>query len=134
MKDYELVTDYRKLLELAPQLKEDIDSYQEPFLFFVDGTPTIIGEIQITKIDVYVKMVRSLEQGLGHGKEFIYYLKGLPGKHEIWGESVESAIPFWRKMGAVFDSIVYKYYERDLKEGKELEEDFLLPFMIHCEK
>lgn len=134
MKNMLLLTDYNEMIRVAPHMKKEVDGYHEPFLFFIDGIVTIIGEIQFTKIDVYVKMVTSLEKRNGHGRQFINYLKELPDKEEIWGESILSAIPFWREMGAVFDKVTYRRYEESMLNGTELEEDFLLPFVIYNQK
>jgi hypothetical protein len=129
-----LLTDYQEIVKAVPELGEKMKHYPEPFVFLVNGIATMIGEIRITKEDVCVKMVESLEKEKGNGRQFIDFLKSIPEKEEIWGESVVEAIPFWSKMGAVFNSTLYKEYQEAMKVGEELEEDFLLPFTIYCKQ
>lgn len=132
MSSKRIVTDYNELIEIVPELASKMQHEEYPFVFFVDEKPTITGEVEITTDDVYIRMMRSLEKGKGHGKQFIEYLKNLPNCLEIWGEATLEAIPFWSKMGAEFNDTVYKQYENHLNNGTPLEEDYLLPFTINC--
>lgn len=43
------------------------------------------------------------QQGKGFGKEVVAQLKGYPGITCLTGDSVPDAMPFWAKMGAIFD-------------------------------
>ncbi|PLS19199.1 hypothetical protein CVD28_01970 [Bacillus sp. M6-12] len=133
MKKMLLLTNYEEIKKTVPEMEEKMKYYPEPFVFLVDDIVTMIGEIRITEEDICIKMVESMDKGKGHGREFIEFLKELPDKEEIWGESVVPAIPFWSKMGAEFNSTLYKQYEESVVNGEELEEDFLLPFTIYCQ-
>lgn len=132
MEQYELITDCSELLKRAPQLQEDIQSYEEPFLFFEEGKPTMIGEIRLSSMDIYVKNLYSLEQRKGNGRRFVDFLQQqLHHDGVIMGESVVPALSFWSKMDAVFDSIAMKRYQYATEHDEELPSDTVIPFMIH---
>lgn len=134
MKKMLLLTNYEEIKKTVPEMEEKMKYYPEPFVFLVDDVVTMIGEVRITEEDICIKMVESMDRGKGHGRVFIEFLKELPNKEEIWGESVVPAIPFWRKMGAEFNSTLYRQYKDAIANGYELEEDFLLPFTIYCKQ
>lgn len=132
MNNMRIVRDLEEIKEIAPDIGKTLMFCDVPFVFLVNETPTIFGEIDIGSDDAYIRMMKSVEKGKGYGGQFIEYLKNLPQCVEIWGESILDAIPFWSKMGAEFNSTIYKEYESYLKNGTSLEEDYLLPFSIHC--
>lgn len=135
MEQYELVEEYGELISRAPHLQEDIELYEEPFLFFVNGKPTMIGEVRLSSMDIYVKNLCSLESGKGNGRVFVDYLQQRLHKDGvIMGESTIHAFSFWQKMGARFDSIVHKNYLLALEQEQELDGDTIIPFMIHKRK
>lgn len=64
-----------------------------------DATLTMFSDcITIENIDI-----DEAYQGKGYGKEVVSMLKKMPGINMLIGDSVPEALPFWLKMGAVFD-------------------------------
>jgi len=124
----QLIQEPDVIKELEPSIWEIYQYSECPFIFRVNEKTLVYGEAEIGHGEVYIKMMESIEHKKGYGRLFIEYLKSMPTIHEIWGESVENAVPFWFKMGAKLNPMLF---ERFLNE-EELEEDFLLPFSIKC--
>lgn len=129
MADMKLITDYQEMMKLVPHMKEQIDIYEEPFIFMLDGIVVVVGELEMWNSGkcVYIKNINSMEYRKGYGKLFIQFLLQQLGKKEIIGESIPDAVPFWFKMGAKFE-------KQPFQDFLDAEEDemtgLLIPFTI----
>lgn len=131
MEKYELVRDYAELVSRVPYLKEELDGYQEPFVFFVEMKATMIGEVRLSSMDFWINNLYSLDSGKGNGRKFVRYLQGLlPQDGVIFGESTIEALPFWEKVGVRFDTTVQKNVDQTLDRREDMELETIIPFML----
>jgi|GEM_PF-5616377 len=126
---FHLIIDRNYLIQHLAEFVGEYRYSEYPFLFLQDERVLAKGEI-VFEADgsVEIKMVESLEPRRGHGRAFIEYLKALPEVTEIWGEALGDAVPFWSKVGAVFEKQAFECFI----ETNDSEEGNLIPFTIAC--
>lgn len=127
MNDMKLILEYQEIIKLFPNFKENIDIYENPFIFSIDDEIVVVGELEMYNggKGVYIKNINSLHMRKGHGRIFIIYLLKECNIREIIGESVQEAVPFWYRMGAIFPPDLFEEYIKN-----KLDEKDLIPFTI----
>lgn len=84
-----------------------VQDTEEEELFHIRVGELKVGEVMLNAFDNCIT-VENIEideayQGRGHGKEVVELLKKKPGINMLIGDSVPEALPFWARMGAIFD-------------------------------
>ena len=128
MEEMRLICDYKEMIKVVPQMEKNLEIYEDPFVFLINGEPVVVGELEIWNKgkEIYIKNINSLEMRKGYGKTFIQFLLRQMGVREIVGEAIPDAIPFWFKMGAKFQEDLFEHFTQE----EVLESHFLLPFTI----
>ena len=124
------LNDIDKMVEFAPDMKDDFRMYLTPFLFAVDGEVVLVGACKVWNNEMEMKYVTSLDRRKGYGRMLIEHLLYDLHYTEIWGEALPDAYHFWKKVGAVFNEDDETFF-LDHVGKMEFEEDFLIPFYIH---
>ena len=102
--DFQLITDKVDILKHAPELEKRIKCEEHSFAFLLNNMLIAYGEIAcLCDQSLEIKMLEVVEKKRGYGSMFVNYLKAMPGITELWGESLYDAVPFWKKVGAIFD-------------------------------
>ena len=129
MSNVNLITDRVQIASLSLELHRYICGMMYPFAFMKNDVVIAKGEIRFYEDgSVEIKMIEAIDKGKGSGRLFVEHLKSIETVCEIWGESKPDAVPFWLKMGAVFEPTAFQVYASE----SEYEEDFLVPFTIAC--
>ncbi|WCK57240.1 hypothetical protein PP175_29050 (plasmid) [Aneurinibacillus sp. Ricciae_BoGa-3] len=129
MNGFKLVTQREEIEQLSEELKKYSYGMEYPFVFLKEGKVIVKGELAFMQDNsVEVKLMESIQKRKGNGRVFIEYLKSLANVHEIYGEAVPEAVPFWHEMGAEFEPSVFEEYLATPVH----EEGFLVPFQIAC--
>lgn len=128
--DLHLYTDKKEIIKHAPELESRIKYEEHSFAFLLNNKLIAYGEIaSLEDQSLEIKMLEVVEKRRGYGSMFVDYLKMMPGITELWGESLLDAVPFWQKVGAIFDpsSLEEPFYLIDEDGTKE---GFVIPFTI----
>ncbi|MFF2532511.1 hypothetical protein ACFVS2_26950 [Brevibacillus sp. NPDC058079] len=129
MNGLRLITNRVEIESLSSELQRYIRGMMYPFAFMQNDEVITKGEIRFLEDgSVEIKMIEAIDKGKGSGRLFVEHLKNIENVFEIWGESKPDAVPFWLKMGAVFEPTAFKVFASEC----EYEEDFLVPFTIPC--
>lgn len=86
-----------------------VQDTQEEELFHIRVGELKMGEVMLSEYDNCITIdnieIDEAYQGRGYGKEVVSLLKNKPGITMLIGDSVPEALPFWNRMGAIFDSV-----------------------------
>lgn len=129
-----LVTNQEEMKVHYPQFYKDLQYCEHAFIFLWDNKVVATGELEFDSGEpgaLEVKMVEVMKKKKGYGRKFIDYLKNFEHVKEIWGESVPEAVPFWFKVGAVFDKGDFETFIQT--DDSNFSEDTLFSFQIPCE-
>lgn len=80
---------------------------EEENLYEIRLTDVRIGEAILNRFETCITVenidIDEAYQGKGYGKKVVEMLKAMPGVNMLIGDSVPEALPFWARMGAIFD-------------------------------